>query len=137
LPNPTNDASDVAVSLERLGFTVSRVSNANFDDMRRALLAFGRNAGGSEIAMVYFAGHGMEIAGENWLIPVDAELRTDTDAENEAINLRSVMLQVSNARKLGMVILDANANGRAGAHAGRTGGQCIGRLFGSRWYDGK
>jgi hypothetical protein len=58
----------------------------------------------------FYAGHGMEIGGENWLIPIDAELRTDTDAENEAVSLRSVMLQVASANQLGLVILDACRN---------------------------
>ncbi|MGY4300364.1 putative caspase-like protein [Bradyrhizobium sp. i1.4.4] len=52
----------------------------------------------------------MEVGGENWLIPISAELRSDTDAESEAISLRSVSLQVSKARKLGLVILDACRN---------------------------
>jgi len=62
------------------------------------------------MAAVFFAGHGMEVAGENWLIPVDAELKSDTDAENEAVSLRSVMLQVANARELGLIVLDACRN---------------------------
>jgi hypothetical protein len=62
------------------------------------------------MAAVYFAGHGMEISGENWLIPVDAELKNETDAANEAVSLRSVMLQVSNTTSLGLVILDACRN---------------------------
>ena len=62
------------------------------------------------MAAVYFAGHGMEISGENWLIPVDAELKRETDAANEAVSLRSVMLQVSNTTSLGLVILDACRN---------------------------
>ncbi len=59
------------------------------------------------MAVIYFAGHGMEIAGETWLIAVDAELRSDTDAENEAITLKTVMLQVGHAKSLGLVILDS------------------------------
>jgi Caspase domain len=55
-------------------------------------------------------GHGMEIGGENWLIPIDAELRSDTDAESETIPLRSAMLQVANASSLGLVILDSCRN---------------------------
>jgi formylglycine-generating enzyme required for sulfatase activity len=86
------------------------VVDATFDDMRRALLQFGRETRGAEMAVVFFAGHGMEIAGENWLIPIDAELRSDNDAEGEAIPLRSAMLQVANASTLGLVILDACRN---------------------------
>jgi uncharacterized caspase-like protein len=110
LPNPATDARDIAASLGRLEFTVTTVTDAGFDQMRRALLDFGRRASGAEMAVVYFAGHGMEVGGENWLIPTDAELRTDTDTESEAVSLRSVMLQVSGATRLGMVILDACRN---------------------------
>lgn len=110
LPNPTNDAADIAAALERLGFAVTRLTDAGFEEMRRALIDFGRRAQGANIAAVFFAGHGMEIGGENWLIPTDAELRTDTDAENEAVSLRAVMLQVANATSLGLVILDACRN---------------------------
>jgi hypothetical protein len=110
LPNPPNDAADVAGSLRRLGFSVRPVMNASFDDMRRALLDFGHQASDAEMAVVFFAGHGMEIGGENWLIPVDAELRTDTDAETEAVSLRTVILQVSKASQLGLVILDGCRN---------------------------
>ncbi|OPY98545.1 hypothetical protein A5906_30965 [Bradyrhizobium sacchari] len=107
LVNPPNDASDIAAALKRLGFTVSLATNASFEEMRRGLIALGREAAGADMAAVYFAGHGMEINGQNWLIPVDAELKRDTDAANEAINLQSVMLQVSNATGLGLIILDA------------------------------
>ena len=110
LPNPANDASDVAAALRRLGFAVTLMTNATFDQMRRGLIGFGRDAAGADMATLYFAGHGMEIGGENWLIPIDAELTRDTDAENEAISLRSVMLQVSNTTSLGVVMLDACRN---------------------------
>ena len=110
LPNPANDAGEVAASLKRLGFAVTLITNASFEDMRRGLIALGRDAPDADMAAVFFAGHGMEINGENWLIPIDAELQKDTDAANEAISLGSVMLQVSNTRSLGLVILDACRN---------------------------
>jgi hypothetical protein len=110
LPNPPNDAGDVAAALKRLGFAVTLIANASFDEMRRGLIALGRYAAGADMATVYFAGHGMEINGENWLIPVDAELKRDTDAANEAISLQSVMMQVSSTTSLGLVILDACRN---------------------------
>jgi formylglycine-generating enzyme required for sulfatase activity len=110
LANPLNDADDVAASLGRLGFEVARVKDGRFDDMRRALRDFGRKANGAEMAVLFFAGHGMEIGGENWLIPVDAELQRDTDAESEALSLKAAMLQVASARRLGLVILDACRN---------------------------
>jgi hypothetical protein len=107
LPNTQNDATDIAASFQRLGFSVTTLHNGTFDDMGRALLQFGRDARGADMAVVFFAGHGMELGGENWLIPVEAELRADRDAENEAISLKSVMLQVANATSLGLVILTA------------------------------
>jgi Caspase domain len=110
LPNPANDAADIASALNRLGFTVTLVTNGSFDEMRRGLIALGRDAAGADMAVVFFAGHGMEISGENWLIPVDAELKKDTDAANEAVSLRSVILQVSNTTSLGLVVLDACRN---------------------------
>ena len=87
LPNPANDAGDIAAALKRLGFAVTLITNGSFDEMRRGLIALGSAAAGADMAVVYFAGHGMEISGENWLIPVDAELKRDTDAANEAISL--------------------------------------------------
>jgi hypothetical protein len=110
LPNPPNDAADVASAFERLGFAVQQLPNADFDTMRRGLIDFGRRARGADIVAIFFAGHGMEMGGENWLIPTDAELKSDTDVENEAISLRSVILQVSGATTLGLVILDACRN---------------------------
>jgi outer membrane protein assembly factor BamD (BamD/ComL family) len=110
LPNPPHDAGDVAAAFRRLGFSVRLVTNATYDDMRRALLDFSQKARNSDMAVVYFAGHGMEVGGENWLIPIDAELKTDLDTEQEAISLRAIMLMVSTASKLGLVVLDACRN---------------------------
>ena len=110
LPNPLNDAREVGNALDRLGFSVTRLHNATYDQMRRAFLDFGRTARDAEMALVFFAGHGIEIAGENWLIPIDAELKSDTDVEHEALGLKGVMLTVENTGKLGLVILDACRN---------------------------
>jgi Caspase domain len=110
LPNPPRDAADIAHALERLDFKVTQLNNATASDMRKALVEFGRAAEGSMMAVVFYAGHGMEAGGENWLVPTDAELRSDTDIESEAVSLRSVNLQVSKARQLGLVILDACRN---------------------------
>jgi uncharacterized caspase-like protein len=103
LRNPAADARDVAASLGRLGFVVTPLYDAGFEQMRRALIDFGRRARGAKVAVVYFGN-------ENWLIPTDAELASDTGAENEAVSLHSVMLQVASATQLGLVILDACRN---------------------------
>ena len=110
LPNPVNDANDIAASLKQLGFDVTTLTDAKFDEIRRALIPFGQRARGADFAVVFFAGHGMEIGGENWLIPTDAHLASDLDVENETIGLRSLTRAVSTTGKLGLVILDACRN---------------------------
>ncbi|QQO14045.1 caspase family protein [Bradyrhizobium diazoefficiens] len=110
LMNPANDAADVEGSLKRLGFSVSTALDANYDAMRRAVGDFTRRARAADYAILFYSGHGMEVGGENWLIPIDAELQSDTDAETQAINMKTAMLAVSSSRALGLVILDACRN---------------------------
>ena len=110
LTNPMNDADEIGNALDRLGFSVTRINNATHDRMRRAFLEFGRLARGAEQAVVFYAGHGIEVGGENWLLPIDAELRSDIDVEHEAVGLKGVMLTVESASRLGLVILDACRN---------------------------
>jgi hypothetical protein len=107
LSNPINDATDLAAAFGRLGFSVQLIKNGTFDAMRRGLLNFAQQAQSADIAVVYFAGHGIEIRDENWLIPVDAELKMDVSAGQEAISLGSILPIASKARRLGLVILDA------------------------------
>ena len=75
------------LALETIGFDVTKIDNANFSTMRKALRDFGRQAQGADIALVYFAGHGMEVDKNNYLIPVDAQLLSDQDVEYEAISI--------------------------------------------------
>ena len=78
LPNPANDARAMAAMLEGLGFEVANRTIGMIDldlaGMKSALAAFGRSARGADIAAVFYAGHGLEVNGENWLLPVDARL---------------------------------------------------------------
>jgi hypothetical protein len=120
LANPPNDAADVAAALLRLGFSVRLVLDASYETARLALLEFNQKARDAEMAVVFFAGHGMEVNGENWLIPVDAQLKSDTDTEQEAVSLRGVMQMVSSASKLGLVVLDACRNNPFSAKMKRT-----------------
>jgi hypothetical protein len=110
LNNPKNDAADVAQAFERLGFNVATVQDASFEQFRVALLEFGRAASNADMAVLFYAGHGVEVTGENWLLPVDTDLKSDIDVSTEAITLRRAMLSVSNAKLLGLVILDACRN---------------------------
>jgi tetratricopeptide (TPR) repeat protein len=108
LPNPRGDAELVATALRAVGFQSVRLEN----DLAReklidVLRAFGREAESADWAVVYFAGHGIEVGGVNYLIPVDAKLETDRDLQYEAVALEQVLGSVEAARKLRLVILDA------------------------------
>ena len=110
----------MAATLGRLGFQVRKVTDGTFDDMRKALLEFNRNARGAEIALVFFAGHGIEVGGENYLIPIDAELKSDIDVDHEAIGLKALLPSIETASQLGLVILDACRNNPFNAKMQRT-----------------
>ena len=84
LTNPQNDAEDVAAGLEGLGFEVDLVKDLGFDAVRRVLRDFSNKAVGADMAIVFFAGHGMEISNTHYLLPVDARLKTDKDVDFEA-----------------------------------------------------
>jgi uncharacterized caspase-like protein len=107
LKNPANDASAVAGALTRLGFDVDERHDLGVVPMQRVLRDFEDKAEGAEWALVYYAGHGLEQNGKNWLIPVDAELTRATDLPDEAIPVERVLDRLSGGRKLRMVILDA------------------------------
>ena len=111
LTNPVNDADAVAKALKDLGFEdVVLSKNLGGNAMRDAIKSFGARAAGADIAVVYFAGHGTEVGGRNYLIPIDARLARGADLDFEAISLDTVISQVDGARKLRLVILDACRN---------------------------
>ena len=110
LTNPANDAAAVAQSLRKVGFTVVLQTDLGKNDLEAALKSFTRASAGADIALVYFAGHGVEKGGTNYLIPVDATLASDADIDFEAVPLDLVMHAVSGATKLKIVILDACRN---------------------------
>ncbi len=110
LPNPRNDAAVVAAELTHLGFEVIEKHDLGVAGMRRVLGEFEDKTAGAEWAFVYYAGHGMELDGRNWLIPVDAQLARATDAPDEAVPLERVLDRLSAATKLRVVILDACRN---------------------------
>jgi uncharacterized caspase-like protein len=109
LPNPKNDSVDVANAFIRLGFKVTQLADATIEDLRIGLRNFSHEATGAEIAVVYYAGHGVEVGGTNWLIPTDASLRSDADVDKEAISLDAVLRSVEEA-DFSLVILDACRN---------------------------
>ena len=110
LANPGNDAKAVAVAFEVLGFDVTLHHDLAYDAMIRALRAFAPKANGAEIAALYFAGHGTEQSGRNFLLPTDAILARASDLEVEAVSLDTVLSQIGGATRLRLVILDACRN---------------------------
>ena len=108
LPNPVNDGATVATTLKDAGFdVVDSRHDLSAADTRRALRDFADRARDADIAVVYYAGHGIEVDGANYLIPVDAKLERDTDVYDEALSLDRVLLAIEPAKKLRLVILDA------------------------------
>ncbi len=108
LPNPVNDGAVIAATLKQAGFdVVDSRQNLPAAETRRALRDFADLARDADIAVVYYAGHGMEVDGTNYLIPVDAKLERDTDVYDEAFSLDRVLLAVEPAKQLRLVILDA------------------------------
>jgi uncharacterized caspase-like protein len=108
LPNPVNDGNTIAATLKDAGFdVVDNRHDLGAADTRRALRDFADRARDADIAVVYYAGHGIEVEGGNYLIPVDAKLERDTDVYDEALSLDRVLLAIEPAKKLRLVILDA------------------------------
>ena len=108
LPNPPRDATAIGELFKAAGFddVVVRTDLGNAA-MRAELREFARGAVGADIAVVFYAGHGLEVGGHNYLIPVDAKLEYDTDVEDEAVDLDRVLQQLEPAKRLKLVILDA------------------------------
>src|SRR6195256_4543376 len=108
LTNPANDSAKMAATLKDAGFDiVDSRRDLPAAETRRALRDFADRARDADIAVVYYAGHGIEVDGANYLIPVDAKLERDTDVYDEAFSLDRVLLAIEPAKRLRLVILDA------------------------------
>ena len=109
LPNPEKDATAVAKLFRDAGFdTVVAENNVVALDFKRAIRNFEDATINSDIAVVYYAGHGIEIGGVNYLIPVDAKLAGDRDAQDEAILIERLVQSADEAKRLQLIILDAS-----------------------------
>jgi tetratricopeptide (TPR) repeat protein len=108
LLNPKNDARAVAASLRRLGFAdVLEQYDLTRPAMTKALQQFGEVAENADWAVIYYAGHGIEVGGINFAIPVDVALKASTHVDDEGVSLERVMATVGAAKKMRLVILDA------------------------------
>jgi hypothetical protein len=106
LANPVTDAQGVAETLRRMGFQVDLVRDASRAQTEEALRRFGRAAEGAETALFFYAGHGMQVGGENYLMPVDARITDARDIDYELISLPLITRAMERAR-VRILILDA------------------------------
>src|SRR6516164_4370491 len=108
LPNPARDAVSIGQMFRDAHFEgIDVIVNATNQELKRALRKFASDVDQADVAVIYYAGHGLEISGVNYLIPVDAKLASDRDAEDEAVRLDRVISAADGASKLRVIILDA------------------------------
>lgn len=109
LKNPVNDATDMAEKLRTLGFDVILRTDVRQKEMLRSLTEFGDKIRPGSEALFFYAGHGMQVRGRNYLIPVDADIRSESSVSSEAVDVDQLLDKLTPAR-LSMVILDACRN---------------------------
>src|ERR1700710_2868748 len=108
LPNPAIDARSMAKMLRKVGFDVVEGSNLTRDKMTEKLLDFGKKAEGADVALFFYAGHGIAVNGTNYLLPVDADLKSEMDVKlGAAINVDVTLEQTMGDAKVKLVFLDA------------------------------
>lgn len=107
LENTANDARGVAATLDSIGFDVTLSIDATGAELRQQLDDFAFRSETADLALIYFAGHGVEVAGENFMIPVDAQVRSNLDVQRQSVSLKQMLAAVDHARSLRIVILDS------------------------------
>jgi uncharacterized caspase-like protein len=109
LPNPMNDAKDVAASLRALGFAVTEAVDLDRRQLDAAIRSFAEALSGADVALLFYAGHGLQLAGQNYLLPVDARLASERDLDFEAVRLDLILRQMQSGRegRTSLVFLDA------------------------------
>ena len=108
LRNPPNDVREMETALKSVGFEVHMILNADQNRMKRAIRDFGSNAREAEIAFFYYSGHGVQVRGENYLLPIGANIDKEGDYDIEAVSANSVLSQITDSRpKAAIIVLDA------------------------------
>ncbi len=112
LNNTLNDAKTMEQTLKELGFQVTLVSDGSYEKMKNAVYAFGDQISDVDISLFYYAGHGLEVDGTNYLIPVDADIQSALDIKQKALPLTGILrtMEFTNEEGLNMIILDACRN---------------------------
>src|ERR1700730_128642 len=107
LENPANDAADLAQALRGVGFEGIAVQRASRDAMTKALREFSTRLRGTEMVLFFYAGHGMQMNGENYLLPIDADIQTPADVHFNTVNLTDIQQEIeANGRVNIMILLD-------------------------------
>ncbi|MGY9060036.1 MAG: caspase family protein, partial [Candidatus Puniceispirillales bacterium] len=107
LDNTVNDAISISKTLEAIGFDVRTLTDATSENFRKAIDDFAFQSETADLALIYFAGHGVEVQGENFLIPVDANVKSNKDVQRQSVSLKQLLAAAGNARKMRIVILDS------------------------------
>lgn len=107
LDNTLNDARSIAETLDRIGFDVTLSTDASGSELRQQLDDFAFRTETADLALIYFAGHGIEVQGENFMIPVDAQVSSNRDVQRQSVSLKQMLASVERARKMRIVILDS------------------------------
>ncbi|WP_413989655.1 caspase family protein [Labrys okinawensis] len=107
LNNPDNDAQAVAAALKRQGFEVVSALDLDRNDFDKALQRFIRSLPGSELSVFYYSGHGIQVGGDNRIIPIDAKLKDPADLEVETINVKTIVAYMQQNSKTQLVYLDS------------------------------
>jgi hypothetical protein len=111
LRNPVNDARAMAQTLSRMGFDVLLRENRNEDQVKQDIREWGRQLDENSVALFYYSGHGIQVKGENYVVPVDAAIASEEEVEYSAVNVGLVMSQMAAARsRVNIVFLDACRN---------------------------
>ena len=111
LRNPPNDALDIATALKNLGFQVIHKQDLTQMGMKRAIQEFGARLSENAVALFYYAGHGAQLRGENYLLPVDAEVTREADIPLYGVDMSGVLAQIEAAHtRCNIIILDACRN---------------------------
>jgi hypothetical protein len=110
LPNPPKDARDMAAKLTEMGYEVVLGIDLTMKDFGQTLRKFSRQVEGADVGLLFYAGHGLQVDGANYLIPVDAQLETNSDLEFQAVKLDSLLGTIEKAAKVSIVFLDACRN---------------------------
>lgn len=107
LPNPRNDASDVIARLKSIGFEVTPGLDLDRNGFLQSLATFGRAAEGADVALFFYAGHGLQVSGQNYLVPVDGKVESEAELDLALIPVSLVMQQLARGSRVNLVFLDA------------------------------